>query len=90
MKPFVVAHFSGEMILAYFNLKLHWVLIFVMFLKCLVLFELSFWEDFQLWDILGSMFVNCLVSLVVLSATAAVEVLGSIPTSSKKCYWVFL
>ena len=33
---------------------------------------------------------NCLGSLVVLSATATLEVLGSIPTSSKKCYWVFL
>ena len=33
---------------------------------------------------------NCLVGLVVLSATATLEVLGSIPKSSKKCYWVFL
>ena len=32
---------------------------------------------------------NCLGSLVVLSATATLEVLGSIPGSSKKCYWVF-
>ena len=33
---------------------------------------------------------NCLGSLVVLSATAMLEVLGSIPGSSKKCYWDFL
>ena len=32
---------------------------------------------------------DCLVSLVVLSATATLEVLGSNPRSSK-CYWVFL
>ena len=31
---------------------------------------------------------RCLGSLVVLSATATLEVLGSIPRSSKKCYWV--
>ena len=30
--------------------------------------------------------MNCLGSLVVLSATATLEVLGSIPGSSKKCY----
>ena len=34
--------------------------------------------------------INCLVGLVVLNATATLEVLGSIPRSSKKCYWVFL
>ena len=33
---------------------------------------------------------RCLVGLVVLSATATLEVLCSIPRSSKKCYWVFL
>ena len=33
---------------------------------------------------------NCLVGLVVLRATATLEVLGSIPRLSKKCYWVFL
>ena len=31
---------------------------------------------------------DCLVSLVVLNSTATLEVLGSIPRSSKKCYWV--
>ena len=38
----------------------------------------------------GCMYCNCLGSLVVLSATATLEVLGSIPRSGKKCYWVFL
>ena len=33
---------------------------------------------------------NCLVGVVVLSATATLEVLGSIPRPSKKCDWVFL
>ena len=33
---------------------------------------------------------NCLISLVVLSATVTLEVLGSIPKSSKKSYWDFL
>ena len=33
---------------------------------------------------------NCLVSLVVLSGTATLEVLGSIPRSSRKCFCVFL
>ena len=32
----------------------------------------------------------CLVSLVVLSVTATLEAMGSIPRSSKKCYWIFL
>ena len=39
---------------------------------------------------LSTYLTNCLVRLVVLSATATLEVLGSIPRSSKKCYWVFL
>ena len=33
---------------------------------------------------------HCLVSLVVLSATATLEVLVLISRSSEKCYWVFL
>ena len=33
---------------------------------------------------------NYLVRLVVLSVTATLEVLGSLPRSSKKCYLVFL
>ena len=42
-------------------------------------------------DIITFFIMNCLVSLVVLSATATLEVLGSNPRSSKKCYyWVFL
>ena len=32
---------------------------------------------------------NSLVGLVVLSAAATLEVLGSFPRSSKNCYWVF-
>ena len=43
-----------------------------------LIYDLSYWE------------LNCLGSLVVLSATATLEVLGLIPRSSKKCYWVFL
>ena len=31
-----------------------------------------------------------IIFLLILSATATLEVLGSIPRSSKKCYWVFL
>ena len=38
----------------------------------------------------SSRWVNCLVGLVVLNATATLEVLGSSHRSSKKCYWVFL
>ena len=45
---------------------------------------------FSNYHVLFFIFFNCLVNLVVLSATATLEVLGSIPRSSKKCYWVSL
>ena len=34
--------------------------------------------------------INCLIGLVVQSATGTLEFLGSISKSSKKSYWVFL
>ena len=49
--------------------------------------DLNIHNSFHISRFINTMsLINCLVGLVALSATATLEVLGSIPRTSKKCY----